>query len=133
MFATERSTNKLKLVFPLITTVLCVILSVNVLFDPIGQIKSRNAKENLVEELAEAREYLPVARAKWNEQNIKHYSFEIGTTFECNVHAWVEVKNDRVVRVIPKHLDFDSAKWVLGEELPPSAWGNNKYFPNISP
>jgi len=44
----------------------------------------------------------------------------------------VEVKDDRVVRVISRHLDFDLGKWILGEELPPSGWGNNKHFPNIS-
>lgn len=132
MSVDEHSHSKFAVVLPLITTIVCLVLSINILFDPIGQIRSREAKEKLVEELVTAREYLPVARAKWKEQNIKHYSFEIGTTLECNIHAWVEVNNGRVVRVIPKHLDFDSVKWVSEEELPPSAWGNNKFFPNIS-
>jgi len=132
MSVDEHSHSKFAVALPLITTIVCLVLSINILFDPISQIRSRKAKEKLVEELVTAREYLPIARAKWNEQDIKHYSFEIGTTLECNIHVWVEVNNGRVVRVIPKHLDFDSVKWVSGEELPPSAWGNNKFFPNIS-
>jgi len=127
----KQDPNK-KFVFPLVIAILCLVLSINVLFYPIGQIKSRKATEELVEELKTAREYLPSARAKWDDQNIKHYSFEVGSTIVCFLHAWVEVKNGEVVRVIPMWVVSDSMEWVMGKELPPSAWGNNKYFPNIS-
>jgi len=69
-----------------------------------------------------AREELPIARAKWEEQDIDHYSFEIwATNHVCYANARVEVRDEKVVQV---NLIDDVTGNVSSSPLSPSLWIN---------
>jgi hypothetical protein len=101
--------------------ILVVALVVIVFFNPfVGLIIKYNEIE-----IAAAMEDLPVARAKWEEQNIDHYSFEIwATNHVCIASARVEVRNEKVVQVNFK--DYVTGD-VSNGSISPSLWTNENF------
>ena len=102
--------------------ILIVVFVFIIFFNPfVGLIIKYNEFE-----VASAREHLPIARAKWEEQGIKHYSFEIrATNHVCFAKARVEVRDEKVVQVDVTGDMFSDAPAV---RLSPSLW-INKNFP----
>lgn len=102
--------------------VIVVVFVIQILFDPLSGIK--NWSENL-----QARIGLPSARAKWEAQNITHYSFAIGTGIYglCIASARVEVRDGKVVQV--NHKDFLETMKVSENPMPPDRWAN-PYYPD---
>ncbi len=99
--------------------IIIVAFVVIIFFNPfVGIIIKYNERE-----VASAREKLLVARAKWEEQSIEHYSFEIwATNHVCFANARVEVKNEEVVQV---NLKDDVNGDVSKRALNPSFWNND--------
>jgi len=98
--------------------ILIVAFVIIIFFNPfVGIIIKYNERE-----AATARENLPIARAKWEQQDIDHYSFEIwATNTVCFANARVEVKNEKVVQV---NLKDDVTGDVLSRALSPALWTN---------
>lgn len=101
--------------------VLIIGLVIQILFDPLSRIP-------ILSENIQARVGFPNARAKWEAQNIAHYSFQIrGGTSICILGVRVEVRNGEVIRVNP--IDLFGFGEVLEESLPPTEWATSKpYF-----
>jgi len=110
----------IKMVLQLIL-ILIVAFVVIVFFNPfVGLIIKYNEME-----IATAQDELPIARAKWTEQDLEHYSFEIwATNHVCFTNARVEVRNEKVVQV---NLKDDVTGDVLSRALSPSLWTNENF------
>jgi len=108
----------------LILTVSFVLI---VFYNPfVGFIIKYNERE-----VAAAREELPIARVKWEEQNIEHYSFEIkATNHVCFAKARVEVRDEKVVQVDVNGDMFSDAPKV---RLSPSLWVNKNFPIDVFP
>ena len=103
-----------------IAGIVIVGLVVQFLLDPLSRLQ--NMSEN-----AEARLGLPLARARWQAQNITNYSFELGTGFGgiCMPSARIEVKQGKVVQVYPKDI-WQSGR-ISKTPLPRSKWASSHY------
>ena len=76
-------------------------------------------------EVASAREHLPIARAKWEEQDIDHYSFEIwATNHVCIADARMEVRDEKVIQV---EVTSDMFVEIPPMRLSPSLWINDNF------
>jgi len=101
--------------------ILVVALVVIVFFNPfVGLIIKYNEIE-----IATAQEELPIARAKWEKQDIGHYSFEIrATNHVCFAKARVEVRDEKVVQVdVTGDMFIDTPP----VRLSPSLWINGNF------
>jgi len=101
--------------------ILVVALVLIVFFNPfVGLIIKYNEIE-----IAKAQEDLPIARAKWEEQDIGHYSFEIrATNHVCFAKARVEVRDEKVIQVDVTGDMFVDTPPV---RLIPSLWINENF------
>jgi len=102
--------------------ILIVAFMVIIFFNPfVGIIIKYNEIK-----VAAARENLPAAHVKWDEQNIGHYSFEIwATNHVCFAKARVEVRDEKVIQVDVNGDMFSDAPTM---RLSPTMW-INKNFP----
>ena len=101
--------------------ILVVALVLIVFFNPfVGLIIKYNEIE-----IAAAQEDFPIARAKWEEQNIDHYSFEIwATNHVCIASARVEVRDEKVIQVNFKdHITGEVSSGIIC----PSRWVNENF------
>ena len=101
--------------------ILIVVFVVIIFFNPfVGIIIKYNEIK-----VTSARDELPIARAKWEEQNIDHYSFEIwATNHVCIASARVEVRNEKVVQV---YVTRDMFVDIPPVRLSPSLWINENF------
>jgi uncharacterized protein DUF6174 len=95
-------------------------LIIQILLDPLSSLLNFS-------EYIKARVALPGARAKWEEQNFAHYSFDIAVrSSTCILDARVEVRNGQVAQVNP--IDSFGHGEVLDEPLPPTGWATSNPY-----
>ena len=86
---------------------LAVLLVIEVLFDPLSLLIESAEKY-------QARVGLPIARQKWESQNVTHYKFDIRGFFHvCIIGGSVEVKDGVIIKTGPSSVAIETGNPLL--------------------